>query len=156
MTGAYNRRGMKLMFDDLSSNANSDDSIMALVIDMDRLKAINDTYGHENGDFGINAVCKAAMSITYEKEICVRAGGDEFYVIGIGEYSPEDVNQRIVLFEDKLTEINRKHNKPYLISASIGSACIPLIGGVDLTRIIKIADAKMYENKVRKKAQQKE
>ncbi len=156
MTGAYNRRGMKLMLDDLISNANSDDSIMALVIDMDRLKAINDTYGHENGDFGINAVCKAAMSITYEKEICVRAGGDEFYVIGIGEYSPEDINQRIVLFEEKLTEINKKHNKPYLISASIGSACIPLIGGADLTRIIKIADAKMYENKVRKKVQRKE
>jgi diguanylate cyclase (GGDEF)-like protein len=80
MTGAYNRRGMELLLDEMLIKASATDSVLAFVIDMDRLKYINDTFGHEEGDYGINAVCDAARSITENGEICVRAGGDEFYV----------------------------------------------------------------------------
>ena len=91
------------------------------------------------------------MSITKENELCVRAGGDEFYVIGVGNYSVSDASQRILDFEAAIQKINNQSDKPYTLSASIGSACIPLSSGMNAMGIIKIADAKMYENKVQKK-----
>lgn len=151
MTGVYNRRGMELMLDEMMAKANPKDSMLALVIDMDNLKQLNDTYGHLDGDFGIKAICNAVGCITKEKELCVRAGGDEFYVIGIGEYTLQEAAKRIASFEKALEEINQKSGKPYQLSASIGSACIPLSSGMNTMGIIKIADAKMYENKVQKK-----
>lgn len=153
MTGAYNRRGMELMLEEMLLKAAPDDSVLAFVIDMDRLKYINDTFGHEAGDFGINAVCDAARQMADDGELCVRAGGDEFYVIGIGKYTDKEVICRIQRFNEQLAEINSTGTRPYVISASVGSACIPLSSGMQVTGIIRIADAKMYENKVRKKQQ---
>ena len=130
--------------------------MLAFVIDMDQLKYVNDTYGHADGDAGITAICAAAMSITEEGELCVRAGGDEFYVIGIGSYDPAEAQQRIGRFQEQIEKINAQLNKPYQLSASIGSACIPLASGMTVMGIIRIADAKMYENKVQKKLQRKD
>ena len=156
MTGAYNRRGMELMLDHMLRKAAPEDNVLAFVIDMDRLKQINDTFGHADGDFGINAICSAAMSITRDNELCVRAGGDEFYVIGIGAYDPAEAEKRIAGCYEALGQINTSANKPYTLSASIGSACIPLASGMTVMGIIRIADAKMYENKVQKKMQRKD
>lgn len=153
MTGVYNRRGMELMLDQMLRRAAPQDSVLAFVIDMDRLKHINDTYGHADGDFGINAICAAALRITDSTELCVRAGGDEFYIVGIGDYSPGDAEARIHRFRQALDETNATLHKPYTLSASIGSACIPLASGMTVMGIIRIADAKMYENKVQKKLQ---
>lgn len=156
MTGAYNRRGMELMLDHMLRKAAPEDNVLAFVIDMDRLKQINDTFGHADGDFGINAICCAAMGITRDNELCVRAGGDEFYVIGIGAYDPAEAEKRIAGFYEALRQINATASKPYTLSASIGSACIPLASGMTVMGIIRIADAKMYENKVQKKMQRKD
>ena len=156
MTGAYNRRGMELMLDQMLRRAAPEDNVLAFVIDMDRLKHINDTYGHADGDFGINTICNTAMHITQEGELCVRAGGDEFYVIGIGQYTPAEADRRIAAFYRELADINAHLNKPYDLSASIGSACIPLSSGMTVMGIIRIADAKMYENKVQKMLQRKD
>lgn len=156
MTGAYNRRGMELMLDHLLASAKPDDSVLAFVIDMDKLKYVNDYYGHADGDAGINAVCSAAMSITGENELCVRAGGDEFYVIGVGSYQADEAPTRMARFQQAIDEINARLNMPYTISASVGSACIPLASGMTVMGIIRIADAKMYENKVQRKLQRKD
>lgn len=156
MTGAYNRRGMELMLDQMLRRAAPEDSVLAFVIDMDRLKQINDSFGHPDGDACIKAICSACMRITREDELCVRAGGDEFYIIGIGNYSADQGEERIRLFQQYLNEFSTLMDKPYALSASIGSACIPLSSGMTVMGIIRIADAKMYENKVQKKLQRKD
>lgn len=153
MTGAYNRRGMELMLEDMLKKASPDDNVLAFVIDMDGLKYINDTFGHEAGDFGITSVCDAVRNMTDDGELCVRAGGDEFYLIGIGDYSDEDIDAKIDRFNQYISKINDAEKRPYQISASVGSACIPLGSGMQVSGIVRIADAKMYENKVRKKKQ---
>lgn len=153
MTGVYNRRGMELMLDQMLRRADPEDSVLAFVIDMDRLKQINDTFGHADGDFGIVEIAAAARRITEKEELCVRAGGDEFYIIGIGRYTPAEAENRIARFHQALEDANTTLHKPYTLSASIGSACIPLASGMTVMGIIRIADAKMYENKVQKKLQ---
>lgn len=156
MTGAYNRMGMELLLDKMTRNAPENANVLAFVIDIDRLKYVNDTFGHEEGDFTICTIGNVAKKITFGNELCVRAGGDEFYIIGIGDYTSEDASERIVMFNAELSALKESHIKPYPIMASIGGACIPLNSGLNITGIIRIADAKMYENKVQRKIQRKD
>ena len=59
---------------------------------------------------------------------------------------------QIELFKQYISKINDAEKRPYQISASIGNACVPLNSGMQVSGIIRIADAKMYENKVHKKS----
>lgn len=153
MTGLYNRRGMDANLHDLLSKADAGDNVIVFVIDMDGLKFINDNYGHSEGDYGINAVAAAVSSVTRNNEICVRAGGDEFYLIGVGKYSSIDQIIRAERFNLALTEINKSSGKPYEISASVGTALHLFTPDLDIDDLLEEADAKMYKNKVSRKKQ---
>ena len=148
MTGLYNRRGMYEELDKMLLNSRSTDSLLAVVIDMDRLKYINDTYGHGDGDFSIKTVGKAVEAIAKSNERCIRAGGDEFFIIGIGDYDESDINKRTEKFNKIMKSLSDSSGKPYVISASIGCA----VGTKDsFDETLSAADKAMYENKVRKK-----
>lgn len=151
LTGLYNRRGMEINIRKLSGESDDSDHYLVFVIDMDGLKITNDTYGHSAGDYGITAIASTAQSISRNTEICVRAGGDEFYIIGIGNYSIADAYTRIQKFYQELDEINKLSGKPFEISASIGFACEPVHSGLTLDEIINLADSRMYQNKINRK-----
>ena len=153
MTGAYNRRGMNVLVNDLLAKAKPDDLLYAFVIDMDGLKYINDTYGHSDGDFGIKLVYSAAASIMRAGDICVRAGGDEFFVIGVSNCDENRLNERMLEFYDQIDTASKASGKPYTVSASIGFACSPVSHGAKINSVISAADVDMYKNKVSRKKQ---
>lgn len=153
MTGLYNRRGMNAYIRDIFSKAEYGDNIVVFVIDMDGLKHINDTYGHSEGDYGISSVAAAVSSVTRNNEICVRAGGDEFFLIGVGKYSAIDLVIRTERFNLALTEINKSSGKPYEISASVGTSIRLFTPDLDIDELLEEADAKMYKSKVARKKQ---
>ncbi|MBR6486367.1 MAG: diguanylate cyclase, partial [Lachnospiraceae bacterium] len=151
MTGLYNRRGMNHKFDKMLSRSRKGESIFAMVIDMDGLKKINDTYGHMEGDHGIMLLSTAVKQVTLPGEICVRAGGDEFYIIGIGKYDTEDLSKRSDRFDTVLKGLNTATEKPYEITASIGFATEVIDEGATLDTVINCADKEMYISKFAKK-----
>ena len=151
MTGLLNRRGMYAEFDKMLRNAAEGDMIFACVIDMDGLKFINDSYGHHEGDFGIITVSRAAQQITGAGEICIRSGGDEFFVIGAGKYTDEICRDKVDRFRKTLSEMSEKAGKPYPITASIGCAFRTLESEDDLDDALVKADEEMYHYKVTKK-----
>lgn len=153
MTGLYNRRGMNAYIRDVFSKAEYGDNVVAFVIDMDGLKSINDTYGHSEGDYGINSVAAAVSSVTRNNEICIRAGGDEFCLIGVGKYSAIDLIIRTERLNLALTEINKSSGKPYEISASVGTAMRLFTTDLNIDELLEEADANMYKNKVSRKKQ---
>lgn len=153
MTGLLNRRGMdsavEYMRSQLEANPESykNPRWLAFVIDMDSLKKINDTYGHECGDEGIIAVSRAAERIKLENEICVRSGGDEFIVLGLGDYEESEQAARIErLYEilaEQSTGIAGMH-----YSCSAGFALADYNAPVH--EAVKTADANMYGVKRKK------
>ncbi|MBR1423540.1 MAG: GGDEF domain-containing protein [Ruminococcus sp.] len=151
MTGLYNRRGMYLRLDKMLDNATPEDSLFVSVVDMDGLKYINDTFGHGEGDFGIICVSDAVKAVSGEREMCVRAGGDEFYIIGIGKYDERSCHDRIKAFESTISEMSKNSGKPYTVSASIGCAVSDLTGDID--DALAIADENMYKYKLKRKRQ---
>ena len=151
MTGLYNRRGMNLKLDKTLLMRHRGESIFAMVIDMDGLKKINDTYGHMEGDHGIMLLSTAVRQVTLDGEICVRAGGDEFFIIGIGKYDPEDLSKRRDSLNLILKGLNAAAEKPYEITASIGFAAEIIDEGTILDTVINRADKEMYISKVARK-----
>ena len=123
---------------------------MVLGTDMYGLKAINDTLGHAEGDYGIRTVSNVVQSIASNEEICVRTGGDEFCLIGIGKYADDEPQRRTERFLKTLEAVGRSSDKPYEITASIGWASAPYSENV-VSELLKTADERMYENKLMRK-----
>ncbi|MBQ8979331.1 MAG: GGDEF domain-containing protein [Oscillospiraceae bacterium] len=149
MTGLYNRRGMAQKLAEMQERASDGDEWIAVVIDMDGLKFVNDNYGHSEGDYGINAVAAAARGIADAEDIVVRAGGDEFYIIGVGKYDEDVQNSRKSKFTELLAKISASSGKEYPIKASIGFAHGPVTATPD--GVLSEADVQMYANKMSKK-----
>ncbi len=149
MTGVFNRRGMYEEFRFMLSEAQEDDSLFVAVVDMDGLKYVNDTFGHKEGDFGIKTVCATLQSIAKENEICVRSGGDEFFLIGIGKYSKDDESRRAKDFCEAISAASERAAKEYGISASMGCIVFDDCRQISLDNAISEADERMYRYKIR-------
>ncbi len=149
MTGALNRRGMYEEYNNMLANAKEGDALFVGVLDMDGLKYINDTFGHSEGDEGIKGLCSVISSLTRDNEICVRSGGDEFYIIGIGKYTRADEALRSVEFTDAVAKKSLSMNKPYNLSASIGCLAFPDHKKISLDLALSEADEKMYNYKMK-------
>jgi len=151
MTKLNNRRGMEIRVSDLLSISEKDDKVLAVVVDMDGLKRINDNYGHNEGDYAIMTIASVVRCMTEGTEVSARAGGDEFYIIGVGDYSEDIIKKRIERFYSMLAEQNKGAGKPYEITASVGFAIKNVSEISDISQLIDIADSRMYTNKKERK-----
>lgn len=147
----YNRNGFIKFTDEIFKDCvKKNKKIMITFIDMDGLKFINDNYGHDEGDFAIQRLAGVIKECCHPDNICARFGGDEFVLFDsdASNSSAESLERR---FNAKLERINQIINKPYIISASLGSN-ITTVGEEDtLYKIIKQADELMYKVKKKKR-----
>ncbi len=146
LTGLFNRRGLD-DFIEKHSSASKGKKIFYLVADMDRLKYVNDNFGHSAGDEGIQTVASAALSCTEYNEICVRTGGDEFAVVGFGDYDDKIIYDHEKVFRDYLEKANNMSKKPYKVSSSVGVCVLPYREPADIEKAAEIADKIMYKRK---------
>lgn len=155
MTGLYNRRGMDKRISEMAANASEGDSCFVMLVDMDGLKTINDKFGHGEGDAAIIEVSSVVRTVLENNEIGVRAGGDEFYIIGIGKYDEKSLQDKVAKIRYYINEKNRKSTKNYELSASIGYCVRPVCESHKLEELISIADEAMYADKVERKKNRK-
>ena len=81
LTGIYNRRAFDDKLGEIDDRAMKNSTI--IVGDIDKFKAINDTYGHPFGDVVIKAIAGVVQSNTREDVFCARIGGEEFAMISL-------------------------------------------------------------------------
>jgi diguanylate cyclase (GGDEF)-like protein len=85
LTEVFNRRGVEERVGEVvAAAARQDKRVFAVFVDIDGLKAANDTHGHEFGDQVIRAVANSVRATVRASDIIGRWGGDEFIVLGIG------------------------------------------------------------------------
>ena len=152
MTGLLNRRGMYKGLEQLKDSLTNERELLVCVIDMDGLKYINDTFGHSEGDYGIILVSKAAKSICESGDICARAGGDEFFIIGTREKGSFDSDKCTKRFNEKLSELASHDEKSFTVTASIGLA-LSAESDADFEALLSEADENMYRYKMMRKKQ---
>ncbi len=120
-----------------------------VLIDVDGLKAINDTEGHEEGDKAIWTVAAAIKTLIRDDDYVIRWGGDEFLVVLPG-VDQENAKRRFYALPRKIEEVRkspRNTDRVYerFISASVGVT--PYSKRIPFDAAIEIADKMMYERK---------
>lgn len=151
----YNRNGFINIADDMFKDCVKEKKcVMLSFIDMDGLKFINDNYGHNEGDFAIQRLANIIQDCCGRNSICARFGGDEFIIFTV-DAKKGDESALARKFNTELEDINNLVQKPYLISASIGSVTTFAKENDTLYSIIKKADDAMYEIKKQKKRARK-
>jgi diguanylate cyclase (GGDEF)-like protein len=147
MTGLYNRRGFFTLAEQqikLASRLNH--SILLVFMDMDKLKQINDEFGHQQGDLALIDVARLLRQSFRNSDIIARIGGDEFVVLAMNA-NGGDATVLINRLRKKMSELNSSGANPYHISLSIGTSAWMPGGPVDLDDLLTRADAQMYQNK---------
>ena len=122
------------------------------VIDLNFLKRINDTYGHEHGNIAIKKLCHM-VCVVFAHSPVFRIGGDEFAVI-LKNDDLKNVNALVEKFNTSLDEMaSDETQEPWeRISAAIGIAMYDPIRDNNFTNVFKRADKAMYKRKKEMKA----
>lgn len=138
MTGVYNRNKYLSM---TSEGYVKEDKLAVIFWDINYLKKVNDTLGHEQGDMLIKVVAATIRKISNQFDHAYRIGGDEFVMImrGGDEIS---VLKKIEEWKDEIAKVANIDSIP--VSAAYGYAYGK---GTELEEIIHKADQMMYENK---------
>lgn len=151
LTGFYNRFGLQRKAAELISNAKKGNrKVYAVGIDLDELKIINDTCGHEAGDNAILQVSNAMNVAADSEEILSRIGGDEYFVLGYCD-SDDHPEKYIRNVHRYLTDYNARNRLDYRIDCSCGYYISDLVND-DIESIMRKADKMMYNVKEEKKA----
>ncbi len=153
LTGLYNRRGFfSVLKKLLNTSANAGRNLSLFSIDMDRLKGINDTYGHENGDIAIQTLARAILKYVRDNGIAARYGGDEFAFAIIGDKALEgDIKKIRKEIEQNAANDPAMTDKPFEVGASLGISEREINSDIDIEDMIHEADAKMYADKMSRK-----
>ncbi len=147
LTGLPNRQLFNDRLNQELSHAHRHESRVALFfIDLDQFKQVNDTLGHQVGDWLLQEVAKRLQSCVRENDTVARLGGDEFTVILTDIASSKvvaDIAGKIIGVISKPMSL-RGHE--LFISASIGISLYP-DDHTDKEALIRYADAAMYDAK---------
>lgn len=152
LTGLYNRGQLEVFMNYQIRNLTKENYLFLIMLDLDKFKEINDTYGHIVGDDAlIEAANLLRKNCKAKSDYVVRLGGDEFVLIGQCENKDavNEIIQRIHVAEE---EFNRTGKKAYQLHFSAGYVIYDGSEETTLDRLISMADSKMYiEKKAKKK-----
>lgn len=152
LTGLLSRRALYAQMDTVFADIELLRHTAIIMIDADNLKQVNDNYGHEIGDRYLIGLADMLRSVEASKQSIARLSGDEFAVMFYGCNSAEELSDCIETLsrtrEDYSIEISGKKHLP--VSFSMGCAYYPQ-DGCEYHDLLKSADARMYEEKRRRK-----
>lgn len=147
LTGLYNRRGFENNIHIFEEKAERNNLFLSVAsIDMDGLKYINDTFGHNEGDAALTEFANVLLATMESGEICARYGGDEFAALLLSS-DPKRHERFITTLEQNLSILNSSMTKPYTLHASAGIVLMKDYPGQNLMGCMKKADEIMYANK---------
>jgi diguanylate cyclase (GGDEF)-like protein len=152
LTQLFNRRGFFEYGQQLLDFSLIDESCGCVFFcDLDGLKTINDTWGHEIGDLAIKTEAKVLRAAFRDSDLIGRLSGDEFGVVAPG--CPLHVVERIrERFKELNKELSEKAGLPFTLSISIGPIEYTANHN-DLNELLKEADKNLYKEKKIKHAQ---
>lgn len=150
LTGVYNRRGFYVSANRILKAAENEGRQAAIIFgDLDNLKKVNDTFGHDDGDYAIVSCAEFLKKSLRTTDVVGRIGGDEFAAFAICDDA--DI---IAQLPTRIKGIAAKHNevsdKPYNVTVSIGIYPIICSPELNIQEFMDKADNALYEDKKKK------
>ena len=150
LTGILNRRGFieqgQAALDLLQE---TDTSGVVFFADMDGLKIINDTYGHEMGDKAIMLQARVLKDIFRSSDVVGRLSGDEFGIVALGMKIGYVDNIKLKI-EMLCKKVSIENQRPFTLSISLGA--VDLQKSSVLKQLLSEADKELYKEKKKKHA----
>jgi diguanylate cyclase (GGDEF)-like protein len=151
LTGLQNRRGFFALSNQLLKLVKrSEHQVFVLFMDLNGMKTINDTLGHDVGDEALKQTAQILRDTFRETDVIARLGGDEFAVVAevSNQYNKDKLLAR---FQSNVDAFNQKNNNPYTVSVSAGIVLVDKNNPETIEDLLKQADQLMYQDKVKKK-----
>lgn len=148
LTGLFNRRYLEeFLTQELARAQRKQQPIGVIMVDVDHFKRFNDTYGHDAGDYVLQAVGGILKEHIRGSDIACRYGGEEMNVI-LPESSIEETAMRAEEIRQAIAQLSLTHNRQKLggVTVSLGVAAFPQ-HGASSTALIQTADAALYRAK---------
>jgi diguanylate cyclase (GGDEF)-like protein/PAS domain S-box-containing protein len=147
LTGLPNRRLMQDRLNQAILQARRNQTHVALLfLDLDRFKLVNDTLGHETGDYVLRDVAKRLMKVVREGDTVSREGGDEFVIVLPDLEKPESAQVVANKILHELAKPIEVSGHELTVTASIGISHYPN-DATDIQHLLKHADSAMYQAK---------
>ncbi|QUX91398.1 GGDEF domain-containing protein [Marinomonas sp. A3A] len=147
LTLISNRRGFMTMVNHMLKVCQRDKKTMSFVVfDLNKFKAINDNYGHHEGDFVLAKFAQIMLESFSEYDVIGRLGGDEFVAM-LSDRTDEEISVFLEHFAACVDEVNDSLKKPYRIQYSAGVTHFSHDTDKSIEEMIQCADAAMYQQK---------
>lgn len=123
---------------------------MLFFVDLDKMKHINDTFGHQAGDQALLDVAQLLRDTFRVSDIIARLGGDEFVVLTL-DTTQSSAAALVARLQHNVQAYNawRRHRHP--LSLSVGSAAYDPTSPCPIAKLLAQADAVMYAQKCLKR-----
>jgi diguanylate cyclase (GGDEF)-like protein len=156
MTRLLNRRGLEEQLTPVWQRLCSRwDNVAFVSFDLDRLKQINDTYGHQAGDFAIRLTGNAIRRAAPKEAILARMGGDEFLAV-LPRANQAAADKFMEDFRQELKMLNRMENRAFNVEASCGATVFRLNTLSTIEECIQRSDEELYRQKEERHAHRPE
>jgi diguanylate cyclase (GGDEF)-like protein len=146
LTNVYNRRGFTALAAHVREIARRQQRpIHVLLIDLDRFKSINDTFGHVIGDKALAEFAQILTATFRKSDVVARTGGDEFSVL-LAE--PDGgLQTAVVRLRQNVDDSNNAGRRSYRLEFSVGVARAMPDDNDSIHTLVEMADEAMYEEK---------
>ncbi len=149
MTGVLSRRcGLNKLKESMEKSIKNKENLIVCFIDIDKLKIINDSFGHDEGDKLLKIVTDIIEKSVRKKDYIFRMGGDEFILV----FTDTNMDEVDVICNDidkRINYINKKRLLKFGISVSKGLAKFDFNKNTTLEELVKQADREMYKDKLK-------
>lgn len=145
LTKLYNRDYLTRYLNYAVQRIPSGRMLAGIMMDVNSFKAINDTYGHSEGDRALRAVSQILLAVMPGDDLAARFGGDEFILICTVS-SADEVHALMANIRKKTEECNASQDHPYALTLSMGFTLYrPALDTLDT--FLRRMDRRMYEQK---------
>lgn len=146
LTNIYNRRGFAALATHVREIARRQQrTVHLLLIDLDRFKRINDTFGHPVGDQALVEFAHILMATFRKSDVVARTGGDEFCVL-LAE-PDEGIQTALARLRQNVDDSNEAGRRSYRLAFSVGIARTMPDDDESIHALVEMADEAMYEEK---------
>ena len=146
LTQMPNRRGLnRYVNENWDTWLKEHTGVCFMTLDLDGLKYINDTFGHEEGDWAISTMAEFAKAAFHDYGIAARTGGDEFVAVFCAE--PDTIKNIESSLYNQISDVNKNSGKEFPMGVSIGYYYTEIDENSSYEECMKLSDVEMYKVK---------
>lgn len=149
LCGLLNRRaGKEKLLEFMVKKKKAKESFTIALLDINNLKRVNDSFGHQEGDFLLKQIAYAVKQDLDKEDLIFRLGGDEFVLV-FGHKNTKDSAKFLIENQKNIQKLQALYNKPYGFSYAFGMYTVLPTNKLTVNDVITRADEQMYQEKLR-------